>query len=185
MRTDNELIAQFIAKHDNKVFAQLVQRYQSSIRQFLRRLTAGDHALSDDIAQETFLLLYRKLHTFKGSAKFSTWLHKIAYNCFLKQRQAHSKVEWVDEEHLLDLESIQQDLVTDISLERLMSKLSAEERLVLTLAYSAGMSHSEIVEVTNMPLGTVKSHANRGKFKLTKGFEQDNNEQTKAQEVVA
>ena len=167
MKTDNELIAKFIATKDNRVFALLVQTYQSSIRQFLRRLTGGDYALSDDIAQETFILVYRKLSTFKGTAKFSTWLHRIAYNCFLKH-QANNKFEWVDEAYLLNFEASEIDLVTDITIEKVMKKLSIEERLILTLSFSAGMSHAEIVQVTNIPLGTVKSHINRGKNKLIK-----------------
>ena len=168
MKTDNELIAQFIANHDKTAFAQLVKRYQSSIRQFLRRMTAGDHQLADDIAQETFLLMYRKLDTFRGNAALSTWIHKIAYNCFVNQLRSHRKMEWVGEEHLVNLESTEKDLVTDLTLESLMKRLSVDERLVLTLSYSAGLSHGEIVEVTNIPLGTVKSHIKRAREKLTK-----------------
>lgn len=71
-KTDNELIAQFIANKDKNAFALLVEKHQSSIRQFLRRLTAGDHQLADDIAQETFILMFRKLHTFKGNSSLKT-----------------------------------------------------------------------------------------------------------------
>ncbi len=168
MTSDNTLIAQFIANEDKSAYAELVTRYQSSIRQFLRRLTAGDHHLADDISQETFLLMYRKLHTFKGSANLSTWLHKIAYNCFLRYIRILKDVEMVDEQHLESIEAIQPDMLTDIMLEQLMKHLSVDERLMLTLSYSAGMSHSEIVQVTNYPLGTVKSHIVRAKSKLIK-----------------
>ncbi len=58
--------------------------------------------------------------------------------------------------------------MSDIMLEQLMRKLSMEERLTLTLSYAAGMSHSEIVTVTCIPLGTVKSHINRAKIKLSR-----------------
>ncbi len=166
MNSDNKLIAQFIATQDKTAYAELVTRYQSSIRQFLRRLTAGDHHLADDISQETFLLMYRKLYTFKGSANLSTWLHKIAYNCFLRYIQTLKDIEFVDEQNLESIASVQPDMLTDIMLEQLMKHLSVEERLMLTLSFSAGMSHSEIVEVTNYPLGTVKSHINRAKLKL-------------------
>lgn len=166
--SDNRLIAKFVATQDKPAYAELVTRYQSSIRQFLRRLTAGDHHLADDISQETFLLMYRKLHTFKGSAILSTWLHKIAYNCFLRYIQTLKDIELVGESHLDSVESVQPDLLTDIMLEQLMKYLSVDERLMLTLSFSAGMSHSEIVEVTNYPLGTVKSHINRAKSKLIK-----------------
>jgi len=87
MIDDNELIARIISSGDQHAFATLAKKYQCAIRQFLRRLTAGDHAIADDIAQETFLRIYQKLDTFMGSASFSTWAHKIAYNCFLKYKQ--------------------------------------------------------------------------------------------------
>ena len=53
------------------------------VRATLRRLTAGNHALADDLAQETFLLAYRNLKSFRQEARFSTWLHRIATNAFL------------------------------------------------------------------------------------------------------
>lgn len=166
--SDNRLIARFVSTQDKLAYAELVTRYQSSIRQFLRRLTAGDHHLADDISQETFLLMYRKLHTFRGSANLSTWLHKIAYNCFLRYVQTLKDIEFVDQDLLQSIESVQPDMLTDIMLERLMKNLSVEERLMLTLSFSVGMSHGEIVELTNYPLGTVKSHINRAKLKLIK-----------------
>ena len=49
----------------------------------LRKLTAGNHALADDLAQETFVLAWRNLKSFRQEAKFSTWLYRIATNCWL------------------------------------------------------------------------------------------------------
>ena len=53
------------------------------MRATLRRLTAGNHALADDLAQETFVLAWRNLRSFRQEAKFSTWLYRIATNCWL------------------------------------------------------------------------------------------------------
>src|SRR5689334_6616190 len=81
--TDAELIARAVINDDRHAFSELVRRYQSGVRATLRRLTAGNHALADDLAQETFLLAYRNLRTFRQEARFSTWLYRIATNAFL------------------------------------------------------------------------------------------------------
>ena len=60
-----------------------MRRHQSAVRTTLRRLTAGNHALADDLAQETFLLAFRNLGSFRQEAKFSTWLYRIATNAYL------------------------------------------------------------------------------------------------------
>src|SRR5260221_7634288 len=81
--TDAQLIARVVVQDDRHAFSELVRRYQSIIRATLRRLTAGNHALADDLAQETFLLAYRNLKSFRQEARFSTWLYRIATNAFL------------------------------------------------------------------------------------------------------
>ncbi len=168
MSNDNELIAQVKSGGDNKAFAELVKRYQSAIRQFLRRLSAGDYALADDIAQDTFILAFEKIHTFKGVGSFNNWLHKLAYHRFLKviKTGAH-RFETACDESWQMLEC--KDAVeADILAERLMQQLDVKERLVITLNCSEGLSHSEIVEITGIPLGTVKSLILRSKQKLCK-----------------
>src|SRR4051812_48115219 len=81
--TDAELIARVVVQDDRHAFSELVRRYQSTVRATLRRLTSGNDALADDLAQETFLLAYRNLRSFRHEARFSTWLYRIATNAFL------------------------------------------------------------------------------------------------------
>jgi len=169
--TDNQLIAQFLIEKDNHAFEALVKKHQSNIRNFLRRLNAGNIHEADDAAQETFLIVFQKLHTFKGKSKFSTWLHQIAYRCFLKQldKQNNKLIDFDGDHPAISSLMNSNDLAeTDVLVAQLMKHLSVNERLIITLSYSTGMSQSEIVEVTQMPLGTVKSHMNRGKQKLMK-----------------
>ena len=66
--TDAQLIARVLVQDDRHAFSELVRRYQSALRATLRRLTAGDHALADDLAQETFLLAYHNLASFRQEA---------------------------------------------------------------------------------------------------------------------
>src|SRR4030095_11240529 len=81
--SDAELIARVVVRDDRHAFSELVRRHQSAVRATLRRLTSGNHALADDLAQETFMLAYRNLKSFRQEAQFSTWLYRIATNAYL------------------------------------------------------------------------------------------------------
>ncbi|WP_448568330.1 RNA polymerase sigma factor [Thalassotalea ganghwensis] len=166
MIADNDLIARVVFNNDQHAFTSLVRKYQSPLRHFVRRLTAGDHALADDITQEAFLKVYQHIESFSGQSSFSTWAHKIAYHCFLRAKEkVHYQHEVFD---LSEVLTMTQETVpeNDIIIEKSMKSLSIEERTCITLSISAGMSHQEIVTITQLPLGTVKSHINRGKQKL-------------------
>lgn len=94
-RIDRALVARALLGHDPRAFEQLVRRHQGLVRAQLRRLLHGDAAAADDLAQETFVLAWRKLDQFRGEARFSTWLYRIAYACFL---QARRKRAWADDD---------------------------------------------------------------------------------------
>src|ERR1051326_708732 len=80
--SDGDLIARVLEADDPNAFAELVRRYQSPVRVFLRRMTRGDEALADDLAQETFIRAWRKLESYRNESRFSTWLFGIAVNEF-------------------------------------------------------------------------------------------------------
>ena len=89
-------IAGWLAKArqgDRHAFARLVRAHQSRVRLQLRRLTQGDAALADDLAQETFVQAWLHLREFRGDARFATWLHRIALSRWLqharRDRRAH------------------------------------------------------------------------------------------------
>src|SRR5213594_404523 len=101
--TDAQLIARVVVDDDRNAFSELVRRHQSAVRTTLRRLTAGNHALADDLAQETFLLAYRNLKSFRQEAKFSTWLYRIAYNAFLADLRKTKELPLPDDEDADDI----------------------------------------------------------------------------------
>lgn len=141
--------------------------HQSRIRAFLLRLTRGDGALSDDLAQEVFLTAYRKIKFFQGTGSFSAWLHKIAYTAFLQNlRQAAAARE--RREDAWDQLQIRHTHIREVKLdvEKALSKLKLEERSALTLCFSHGYTHMEACAIMEVPLGTLKSHIARGKEKL-------------------
>ena len=165
MVSDMELVARVTGSNDQAAFQQLVERHQAAIRGFLRRLLTGDHGTADDLAQETFLMAYRKMHTLKSSGSIASWLHTIAYRQFLQFIRKHARQQVMAEPPEQGHDP-GQSVDAEILAQRLMDFVSAEERACLTLAYAAGMSHPEIGRVTGLPLGTVKSHIQRGKHKL-------------------
>jgi RNA polymerase sigma-70 factor (ECF subfamily) len=162
--SDAELIARVVERDDRHAFSTLVRRHQSLVRNVLRRLTAGDAALADDLAQETFLRAYRGLRRFRGGAKFSSWLYRIAYNVFLSKRAKAGAPEVAEAPEAGQDPS--GDAVMRHDVDRAMAALRPEERLALTLAYWQGASHGEVAEVLGCPLGTAKSHITRGKETL-------------------
>jgi RNA polymerase sigma-70 factor (ECF subfamily) len=166
-RIDQALVARTLLGNDQRAFEHLLRRHQGMVRAQLRRLLRGDGAMADDLAQEVFLLAWRKLDQFRGEARFSTWLYRIAYACFL---QACRKRSWPvgdagdGEVGQLPAPSPAMDLQLD--LERAMQRLSTAEQAVLLHCVQLGLSHDEAAYVLAMPLGTVKTHAARGKAKL-------------------
>jgi len=177
--TDAQLIARVVVQDDRHAFSELVRRYQSIIRATLRRLTAGNHALADDLAQETFLLAYRNLKSFRQEARFSTWLHRIATNAFLadaRKRKEELLGDTVAE--VADDDDAEMPAAGDatgdhtrasnlrMDLERAMAVLSEGERAAIVQCYHNDLSHEEAAYVLNCPVGTVKTHLLRGKQKL-------------------
>jgi RNA polymerase sigma-70 factor (ECF subfamily) len=179
--TDAQLIARVVIQDDRHAFSELVRRYQSAIRTTLRRMTAGNHALADDLAQETFMLAYRNLKSFRQEARFSTWLYRIATNAFLANARKRK------EELLGDRDS---DIADDdddggggggstdaapdhtrsatlrMDMERALAVLSDNERAAIVQCYHNDLSHEEAAQVLNCPVGTVKTHILRAKQKL-------------------
>lgn len=166
-RVDQALVARARFGNDRRAFEQLVRRHQGMVRAQLRRLLRGDHAAADDLAQETYLLAWRKLDQFRGEARFSTWLYRIGYGCFL---QAYRKKSWLLSDaadgETESLPAPTQAIDLQMDLERAMQRLSVAEQTVLLHCTQLGLSHEEAAYVLAMPLGTVKTHATRGKAKL-------------------
>ena len=164
---DHALVARALLTDDRRAFEQLVRRHQGMVRAQLRSLLQGDHAEADDLAQETFLLAWRKLHQFRSEARFSTWLHRIAYSCFLQARRKTSLAsEGPDGARFDQQTSPREAAELQLDVARALRRLSAPEQIVLLHVVQLGLSHEETAYVLAMPLGTVKSHARRGKAEL-------------------
>ena len=165
--SDSELIARVLLADDHHAFTELVRRHQSALRGLLRKLTRGNEVLADELAQETFLRAYRSLKQYRGDAKFSTWLHRIACNAFQSDVRRAKPHETLDahESELAENPAIDRiDLQHDI--EEAMKILTEPERAAVTLCYTSGLTHEEAADVLRLPLGTVKTNILTAKQKL-------------------
>jgi RNA polymerase sigma-70 factor (ECF subfamily) len=167
--TDADLIARVLAHEDPHAFGELVRRYQSPVRAFLLRMTRGDSHLADDLAQETFMKEWRKLSTFRGTAKLSTWLFGIAVNEIRSaaRKRKELSLEEMDvapPEASSPAASAGSHLRLDLT--EAMKVLSSSERAAVLLCCQNGLSHEEAALVLECPLGTVKTNVLRGREKL-------------------
>lgn len=165
----SEPLVQKAVAGDSAAFSCLVRIHQSRLRGFLLRMTKGNHALADDMAQETFLEAFRKIRQCQGA--FFGWLCAIAYSRYLMEVRKR-KLECLDEDALAaipdDAPSVGSAVMAKIDLERAMACLAAPQRAALTLCFALGMTNEEAASAMGVPLGTLKSHINRGREKLTK-----------------
>ena len=171
---DRELVAKAVAAEDTAAFGELIRRHQSQVRNFLRKLT-GDTTLADDLAQDCFIHAWDKLQTFSGRGSFIGWLLKVAYTTFLQSKRKSKRYAEILESagHVADQESRSHATPVDeaTDLDKFLAVLDTEERAIMVMSYAVGLSHREISEATEMPVGTVKSVIFRGKEKIRNSFD--------------
>ena len=157
---------------DRGEFAELVRRHQGLVRALLRRLTRGQVALADELAQETFLCAWQALPQFRGEAKVSTWLYRLAVNAFLQHdrrgdarlQAASDPLEVALPAHAEAAQSAPAELSLD--LQRALDRLSEAEHSAIVLCYLAEFTHEEAAAALGCPLGTLKSLVLRGRGRL-------------------
>ena len=148
---------------EHLAFTELVHRRHSEIRNLLRRLSR-DAALADDLAQETFLQAWRQLRGLRGSGAFGAWLRQVAICVWLQHVRKHKAVAPLSDTDASSCDATLAGVTFD--LDAALGQLTPDARLCVVLAYHEGMSHGEIVAATGLPLGTVKSHIQRGAAQL-------------------
>lgn len=154
-----------------EAFGELVRRHQSKIRSLLLRLTRGNRTLCDDLTQETFLRAFRGLRSFEGRARFTTWLHRIAYFVYLNHRNRVRQPAALPEEFELttpapedDLSPARADLRRDLGV--LVQGLPVGYREVIVMHFVRHVPYRDIAEALDMPLGTVKTQLHRAKLMM-------------------
>ena len=158
------LVVSLAARGDRDAFTELVRRRQPWLRNLMRRFS-GNPELADDLAQRVFLKVWRRIRTLRQPERFGAWLKHIAVNEWIDHQRKHAgeKNQDIDTD---TLEGGRDATVERIDLDTALALLPAEVRLCIVLSYHERMTHPEIADVTELKLGTVKSHIRRGSEKL-------------------
>ncbi|MET0547138.1 MAG: RNA polymerase sigma factor, partial [Caulobacterales bacterium] len=168
MNGDDETLIKEARRGSSLAFESLVRRYQGLVRGFLKR-TCGDPALADDLAQETFVLAWRKIGSFDRRGAFGSWLCRIGYRRFLQHYRsagASARRDTAMYEQSEQTGDARPALDARLDLDKVLAQLNPEQRAVMALCYGEGMSHQEASDALGLPLGTVKSHIQRGRAKV-------------------
>ena len=146
-------------------FSQLVALHQQGLRAFLRRL-CGNHALADDLAQETFVSAWQSLHRFDATKDFRAWLFGIGWRKYREQKRSWLRRIKREQDAALEDESFMLDPGLRIDLAAAVRTLPPEQRAALLLCLACEFSHAEAARILEIPLGTVKSHVARARERL-------------------
>ncbi len=148
---------------DDVAYGELVRRRHAAVRNLLKRL-CRDPALADDLAQDVFVAGWQSIAGLRSRAAFGGWLRKLAVNRFLELARKSRPETGLDADVLGEAPVAR--VPEQLDLDAALARLAPDVRLCIVLAYNEGMSHSEISQSANLPLGTVKSHLQRGTLRL-------------------
>lgn len=176
-RSDQELIAATLAR-DTAAFGELVQRYQNRLYGALVHML-GSTEDARDVAQDAFVLAFQKLTTFRGDARFYSWLFRIAMNAAVnfrrKNRSMGLSIDASKERSGSEPLDLNRDVRPEQPLELAerqrivrdaLSQMTDEFREALVLAEMEEMSYEEISQILQIPIGTVRSRIHRGRAEL-------------------
>jgi RNA polymerase sigma-70 factor, ECF subfamily len=168
--TDGELVRRVIDR-DELAFRALYRRHAQMLRGVIRRLLGGQTNDLEDILQETWLAACRAMRTYRGDARFSTWLVAIGV------RLARRRLRLVDVRgEITDAEcdaKVQSSVTEALDLERSLERLTDSQRAVLVLHDAQGFTHEEIGTLLGMPPGTSRSLLTRGRRAIRKFLSMD------------
>lgn len=156
-----------------EAFAALVARYQHMVYSLTFRMT-GSLADAEDLAQETFLLAFRRLDSFRGESKFSSWLYQIAVNTCLnwkksRMRRNEAHQDWADHEWIFGGQCAAmspEDEENTRRVQEALLKLPPKQRAAIVLTVYEGMNHAEAARTLGCSETTVSWRLFAGRAKL-------------------
>ncbi len=177
--SDKELLNNVIAG-DLEYFDEIVDRYKNRLINFVYRFVK-DYDVAEDIVQETFLRVFRKRRDYKAIANFSTWIFTIAGNLAKSELRRRKRWRFLsidntdDENRSFELPGNEMDpdrhtaiQMFDETIQKSIDELPVKYKEALILRDIEGLSYQEIAEISNVPIGTVKSRVNRARMRLQK-----------------
>ena len=150
-------------------FIDHVRAEQESLRRFLLALCGGDLQEADDIAQDALVRAYIASGSFLGLSRFSTWLFRIAYNCYVdRKRRSRPETISTDSVQALNIPSTEQtdDRFKYQQLYHALEQIPEKEKAAIILHYFEDRSIKEIASILQIPPGTVKYHLSLGRNHL-------------------
>jgi RNA polymerase sigma-70 factor (ECF subfamily) len=186
--SDEDLLAQF-RKGQTEAFGVLVRRYERELYGYLRRYL-GDATLADDVFQNTFLQLYKKVHQYEAGRPVRPWLYTIATHQAidslrrnarhqsvsldlnreeLPNGEVHSLVDMLETRGTGPLERAQGEELRE-EVRASVDQLPDLFRQVVVLAYYQGLKYREIADILDIPVGTVKSRLHAALAKLQEAW---------------
>src|SRR5882724_4145734 len=159
---DREVI-EACQRGDYDAFRLLFETHKDRVYSIALRYS-GDAAEAMDIAQETFLKLLSSIQDFRGDSSFESWLYRIVVNrCLDHQRRGRKLMPFIED--MLDAAEnalsklLRAEVENDV--QAIVGKLPPEQRIVVVLRYTEGLSYEEIAAILNCSKGTVASRLNR------------------------
>ncbi|MGA2984137.1 MAG: sigma-70 family RNA polymerase sigma factor, partial [Terriglobia bacterium] len=180
--TEAQLIAR-AQRGEEEAFAALFEAHKRRVYSLCLRMT-GNTAEAEDLTQEAFLQLFRKISTFRGESAFSTWLHRLAVNVVLMHlRKKGLQQISLDEMDTSQDEPVKRDYGSDdrrltgsidrIGLQKAIADLPPGYRAVFVLHDVEGYEHNEIAEIMKCSVGNSKSQLHKARMKLRERLHQD------------
>jgi RNA polymerase sigma-70 factor (ECF subfamily) len=179
---DTQLIAR-AQRGDEEAFAAIFEAHKRRVYSLCLRMT-GNTAEAEDLTQEAFLQLFRKISTFRGESAFSTWLHRLAVNVVLMHlRKKGLQQISLDEVDTSQDEPVKRDYGSDdrrltgsverIGLQNAIADLPPGYRTVFVLHDVEGYEHNEIAEIMKCSVGNSKSQLHKARMKLRERLRKD------------
>jgi RNA polymerase sigma-70 factor (ECF subfamily) len=163
-------------------FEELVRRYQRPISAYVYRMV-GDYESALDLTQEIFIKIYGSLSRYRPEFKFSTWIYKIAHNAAIdhlrrnagRERSLISGTESDNYDLPIESEGLSPEQQSEreeqrVEIEAVVRSLPTAYRELIVLRHSQDLTYEEIVEVTGLPLGTVKNRLFRARDMMRQQF---------------
>ena len=176
MKKAAELIEQFLLLRcqmgDKDALAELIGRYERPLRYFINRLLDNSE-LTEDIFQDTWLTVIRRIHGLREVDAFPAWLYRIARNKVYQQLRIKKNASRLDENVPVE-NQVKDDVFSGedaAKIHRCLKELPLEYREVLMLRFLEQMSYEQISKVLNCKLGTVRSRLHYAKIALKKELE--------------
>jgi RNA polymerase sigma-70 factor, ECF subfamily len=185
MSIRERMLIRRLQQRDERAFEEIVRLYQHKVYNLLFRML-GNQDEAEEVAQEVFVTVFKAIDTFRGEAKFSTWLYRIAANHsknrlkYLGRRSYKATGELTEaaeaeaqdaqpasiRPHVDGPDAVLEGLELERAVQRGIADLDEEHRVLIILRDVEDLSYEEIASITGLELGTVKSRLHRARLQL-------------------